>query len=376
MESQHCVRCRMSLPLRCSPHEVARALQNWLARLPTDWPPADPETTHFCRQRLDAFADEAVLTAKLTSDLGNRPWRPLGHVLAVISENDHLGVVAALVAAALTGNRLTLKSRTGRAALESLRNALAWDETACRIADWDSRAQNDDAVLDGVDAIVAAGSASLIHHYRRTAVPSVRLIEYGPQMSAAYVAVWPDSATEQTACVDALVRDTTLFLQNVCSSPQFVLVPDKAIARALFSALAARLSTLPPLPEEIRLQQSIKAQELRMLARLEKAGEADELAIDTDTGWAVAYAPADSSLWMPRGFRLVIGNVGNIDTLRKNFPPLQTLGIWPSPGNRPEEETALHCCRLGRMHERPATAPHDGQLELAQWVRFVSCAPS
>jgi len=363
----------MSLPLKRSPREVARALQTWLARLPADWPPADPETTRFCRQRLEMFANEALLAAKLTSDLGSRSWRPLGHVLAVISENDHMGVVAALVAAALTGNRLTLKSRTGRAALESLRDALAWDETVCRIADWDSRAQNDEAVLDGVDAIVAAGSASLIRHYRRTAAPSVRLIEYGPQMSAAYIAVWPDSAAEQTACIDALVRDTTLFLQNVCSSPQFVLVPDKAVARALFLALATRLSALPRLPDEIRLQQSIKAQELRLLARLAKADEANELAIDTATGWAVACAPGDPSLWLPRGFRLIIGNV---DTLRKSFPPLQTLGIWPSPENSPEAETALHCCRLGRMHERPATAPHDGQLELAQWVRFVSSDPS
>lgn len=356
----------MSANLTRSPAEVARALRAWLGRLPADWPPADPATTAFCRRRLAMLANEAALSAKLASDLGERPWRPLGHVLAVASENDHMGVVAALVAAALTGNRLTLKCRAGLAALLALRDALGWDESACRIADWDSQEQNDGELLAGIDGIVLAGSEALIRHYRQAAAPRVRLIEYGPQMSAACIAAWPATAAEQAACVDALVRDTTLFLQNVCSSPQFVLVPDEAAARDLFAALAARLASLPVLPEEIRLQQASKAQELRLLARL---GGAVDVAFDATTGWAVTRSPADPADWLARGFRLIVGGP---ETLRDAFPPLQNLGVWPSPAAR-LAEAALHCCRLGRMHERPLTAPHDGHWELAQWVRFVSC---
>jgi hypothetical protein len=357
--------------LRRSPADLAGALRTWLARQPIDWPPADAATKAFCRQRLETLADESVLAAKLAADLGAHPWRPLGHVLAVISENDHLGCVAAMVAAALTGNRLTLKSRSERASLLRLRDALGWDEAVCRIADWDSREQNDAEWLAGVDGIVMAGGEALIRHYRRVAGPHVRLIEYGPQMSAACIADWPATQEEQTACVDALVRDTTLFLQNVCSSPQFVLVPDAATAQKLFAALAARLPALPPLADELRLQQSIKAQELRLLARVDAAfGSTAGIELDARTGWAVTCSPADSSYWLPRGFRLV---VGRIDDLPEAVPPLQTLGVWPPSAVGRMGGAALHCCRLGHMHERPANAPHDGHWELAQWVRFVSC---
>lgn len=352
--------------LRRSPGEVAHALRASLARWPADWPAGDAATAGFCRQRIGMLADEALLAAKLQSDLGGRTWQPLGHVLAVISENDHLGVVAALVAAALTGNRLTLKSRSGLAALQVVRDALGWDDEACRIADWDSWAQCDAELLCGVDAILMAGSADLIRHYRQIAVPGQRLIEYGPQMSGVGITDWPASAALQAECIDALVRDTTLFMQNVCSSPQFVLVPDAATAEAVFAALSARLAGLPPLPEDVRFMQSLRARELTLLGRL---GAAVRLTLNAETGWSVAIASADAAHWLPRGFRIVVG-----DALRPEriFPLLQTYGVWPAAAGVPAA-AAHHRCRLGRMHERPLNAPHDGQWELAQWVRFVSC---
>ncbi len=358
----------MTADFRRSPAEVASALRGCLQRWQDDWPVADAATAEFCRQRIRMLADEQVLAAKLQADLGERPWRPLGHVLAVISENDHLGVIAALVAAALTGNRLTLKSRSSQPALQVLREALGWNDDACRIADWDSQAQSDAELLSSVDAILMAGSADLIRHYRQVAAPGVRLIEYGPQMSGACIAEWPTSATAQAACIDALVRDTSLFMQNVCSSPQFVLVPDQATAQAVFAALAARLAVLPPLPEDIRLRQSLKARELALLARL---GEAVKLEVNAETGWGVSISAMDSANWLPRGFRLIVAGSA------MPAPILQTFGIWPAPdavsAELPDDVPVYHRCRLGRMHERPLTAPHDGQWELAQWVRFISC---
>lgn len=363
----------MTSDIRRSPAEVAHALRVSLERWQDDWPVADAATAAFCRQRIKTLAGEAVLTAKLQADLGERPWRPLGHVLAVISENDHLGVIAALVAAALTGNRLTLKSRSSQPALQVLRDALGWDDDACRITDWDSRAQRDDELLAGVDGVLMAGSDDLIRHYRQVTAPGVRLIEYGPQMSAAGIAEWPASAALQDACIDALVRDTTLFMQNVCSSPQFVLVPDEATAQAVFAALSARLAGLPPLPEEVRLVQSLKARELTLLVRL---GEAVKLEVNGETGWGVSISAMNPANWLPRGFRLVVTGAATIPA-----PILQTFGIWPTPdafsanfpADFPNDVPVYHRCCLGRMHERPLSAPHDGQWELAQWVRFVSC---
>ena len=359
----------MTSDIRRSPAEVAKALRHCLDRWQDDWPVADAATAEFCRQRLRTLADEQVLAAKLQADLGDRPWRPLGRVLAVISENDHLGVIAALVAAALTGNRLTLKSRSSQPALQVLRDALGWNDNACRIADWDSRAQSDAELLSGVDAVLMAGGDDLIRHYRQVTAPGVRLIEYGPQMSAAGIAEWPASAAAQDACIDALVRDTSLFLQNVCSSPQFILVPDETTAQAVFAALAARLAGLPPLPEDIRLHQSLKARELALLGRL---GEAVKVEVSAETGWGVSISTMNPANWLPRGFRLVVASAAAIPA-----PILQTFGAWPTadafPANFPADMPVYHRCCLGRMHERPLTAPHDGQWELAQWVRFISC---
>lgn len=363
----------MMSPLPRSPIEVAGALKDWLAELPADWPPADPATHTFCRQRLAQVADATVLGAKLAADLGERPWRPLGHVLAVISENDHLGVVAALVAAALTGNRLTLKSRSGLNVLQRLRDALGWDASVCRIDDWTSATQDDAQLLTGVDGVLVAGGDALIRHYRQSTAPGVRLIEYGPQISVAQVLAWPALRSEQLACIEALVRDTTLFLQNVCSSPQVIIVPDEVVADGLFTALSERLTVSPDwpsLPGEIRLQQSVKTQELRLRARL---GEPIAVALEAKSGWAATRAPLAAVSDLPRGFRIVVADAASVAAA---LPPLQTLGVWFPPGADGASEgllPALHICRLGRMHERRLSAPHDGQWELAQWVRFVSC---
>ena len=360
-------------PMQRTPAEVAGALKSWLADLPADWPPADAATHAFCRQRLAQVADAAVLGAKLAGDLGERPWRPLGHVLAVISENDHLGVVAALVAAALTGNRLTLKSRSGLAVLQRLRDALGWDASMCRIDDWTSSTQDDAQLLGGVDGVLVAGGEALIRHYRQAAAPGVRLIEYGPQISAAQVLAWPASPAEQSLCIEALVRDTTLFLQNVCSSPQVIIVPDEEVADSLFAALSERLEVSPDwpvLPDEVRLQQSVETQELRLRARL---GEPIAVAMAAKSGWAVTRTPLAVIDHLPRGFRLVVADATSVAAA---LPSLQTLGVWLPPradGASSGLLPALHVCRLGCMHERSLSAPHDGHWELAQWVRFVSC---
>jgi hypothetical protein len=315
-----------------------------------------------------ALARSEVLQAKLSQELGDHDlaWQPLGHVLAVVTEGDHLGVVAAMVAAALTGNRLTLKARHHLGSLQALRDALGWTPEQCRIADWDSAGQDDGAWLAGVDGVVLAGSEALIRHYRQVVRPGVRLIEYGPRLSAALLCTWPEDTAEQARCVDALVRDTVLFAQGVCSSPQGVWVPDQAAARALHEALASRLDALPPLPEATRLAQWPEVQALALRHRL--TGGAP-VAWSAQTGWTSAILePEDASpTW--RGFRIRVG--GWVALNRLPAMP-QTLGLWPAAAARPAQARAFHSCAWGRMHERPLLAPHDGQWELTQWVHRLS----
>jgi hypothetical protein len=357
-------------PWQRSPTEVAHALQHWQQQLPHDWPPADALTQTFCRTRLTTLGQAPLLQAKLHADVGHGDWRPLGRVLALVSENDHLGMVAAVVAAALTGNQITIKTQQPLGILEALRKALDWTPDDCRLLRWHSPTQDDAQVLAGIDAVLMAGSEALIRHYRRVADASVRLIEYGPRLSAAWVQSWPAQAGAQADCVRALLHDTAVFAQNVCSSPQLVLVPDQATGLAVWEALAAELSTLAPLPEALRLAQLGACQTLRLAARLNPD---IRLACDTNTGWAVSLTPWDSVWTLTRGLRLVVGDLAALD---RHCPGLQTLGVWPDAAYARWHSRAFHCCALGRMHQRTLLAPHDGQRELVQWVQLLSCEPA
>jgi hypothetical protein len=328
---------------------IAERFARWVASEPAL--PTDPSTAAFCRERLAEAA--RLLPEKVTRELGDRPHRPLGRVLIIIAEHDVLGTVAGLVGALIAGNQVRIKARTTRPLLVDLARALGAD---CEILDWDSRAQDDAAVLDGVDGVLLAGGDELIAHYRRVTPPGVRLIELGPRLSCA--AIGPGADVERTA--DALVTYTTLFAQGVCSSPQWILAEDAALA----APLRARLAGCPPLPDEVRLLQHARAEALRLRARL---GEPIDVALDAATGWGVTVARSlDDRL--PRGFAIVLG-VGLDEVVRRHPRSLQVLGV---AGRVAPVGGFTHVCPIGRMHRRSPLAPHDGFFELASLVVFTS----
>lgn len=353
-----------------TPRQIAGSLSRWLHEQEADWPPIpDQFTAAFCRRRVTALADERVLQAKLDADLGApglRGWQPIGHVLAVVTEEDHLGVVAAMVAAALTGNKLTLKARRHLGVLHRLRDAIGWTAQQCRIADWSSSGQDDAALLRGVQGVLLAGSEALIRHYRCVTPPGVRLIEYGPRTSAALLQSWPQDEQGQSALVAGLISDTVLFGQSVCSSPQWVSVPDGATAHALLDVLQPRLDDLPPLSEQDRLLQWRAIQELTLMQRLQPDLR---LIWSQRSGWAALIASPADAFCLPKGFRVIVG-AGELAGTHEAM--LQTLGTWPNPMPQAHPSAAFHRCPLGHMHERSLVAPHDGEFELAQWVHFVS----
>lgn len=314
------------------------ALARWAARAPV---PA------FCRERLAEAA--RLLPEKLAREVGDRPHRPLGRVLLVIAEHDVIGTVAGVVGALVTGNRVRCKARTTRPLLESLSRALDAD---CEILDWDSRTQDDAAVLAGVDGVVLAGGDELIRHYRRVTPPGVRLIEFGPKLSCAVIGAGADLA--RTA--DALVHDVTLFDQGVCSSPQWILADDDAIV----AHLRDRLATCPVLDDESRLLQYARSEALRLRGKL--------AAFDPVTGWGITVGSLDDRL--PRGFAVVLGVEAQLAELARRYPQmLQVIGV---AGDVPPAPRFTHRCPIGRMHQRSPLAPHDGVFELAQLVVFTS----
>lgn len=344
-----------------TPEELAGRLRRWVEQEPVLPGPLDPAALAFCRRKLRQLAAPGLLREKLEREITG-PWQPLGRVLLVISEHDVLGTVAGAVAACATGNRLRVKARTTRPLLEDLCRALELGRDDCEICDWDSRDQDDAAVLDGIDAVLLAGSDALIRHYRAVAPPGVRLIEYGPKIGVAAIGGEVD---DPAALAAALASDVTLFAQGVCSSPQLIFVEDEAAARALRDRLLDL--PLPPLPDTARLLQLVRLRELELLARL---GEPIVAGVAPRSGWGVTIA-RDPAHRLPRGFAFVVGPLA--DQLgafaRDHRRHLQTLGTW---GRVPELDGFTHRCRIGRMHDRPPLAPHDGMLELAPLVRLVS----
>lgn len=342
---------------------IALRLERWLATSP-DLGAAlgahDERTLAFCRARLPELVRS--LSAKVASELGDRTHRPLGRVLVVIAEHDVLGTVMALVGAHVTGNRVRIKARATRSLLEGLVRALAI--TDCEVLDWSSHTQDDAVVLAGIDAVLLAGGDELIAHYRRVTPPGVRLIELGSKVSCA--AVGPGlGAAALAAVADALVDDVTLFAQGVCSSPQWILADDPALA----PLLRARLAACPPLSADVRLAQYACAETLRLRARL---GTRIEVELDSRTGWGVTVA-ASLEDRLPRGFAIVPGVASQLAALAHRYPrALQVLG---TAGEVPAASAFTHRCPIGRMHLRSPLAPHDGVFELASLVAFTSSEP-
>jgi hypothetical protein len=334
--------------------DLSERLHRFLASEPP-LPAFDARTLAFCRARLAEYA--TALPGKLAAEIGARAHRPLGRVLIVVAEHDVMGTLAAVVAAHATGNRVRVKARATRSLLVALTTALAIDD--CEILDWDSRAQDDAEVLDGIDGVLLAGGDELIRHYRRVTPSGVRLIELGPKLSCAAIG---SGAGDLDRLADALVADVTLFGQGVCSSPQWILADDEAIV----PHLRTRLAHCAVLPAETRLLQHARSEALRLRARL---GEAIAVDLDATSGWGVTVSRSlDDRL--PRGFAIVLGVADQLTELaRRHRHELQTLGI---AGHVPEAAGFTHVCPIGRMHQRSPLAPHDGFFELASLVTFTS----
>ncbi|HWU89991.1 MAG TPA: acyl-CoA reductase [Kofleriaceae bacterium] len=344
-----------------TPDELAARLRRWVEHEPVLPGALDPATMAFCRRKLRQLAEPGLLRRKLEREVTG-PWEPLGRVLLVISEHDVLGTVAGAVAACATGNRLRVKARTTRPLVEELARVLELGPDECEILDWDSRDQDDRAMLEGVDGVLLTGGDALIRRYRTIAPPGVRLIEFGPKIGVAAIG---GEVEDYATLAGSLASDVTLFGQGVCSSPQVIFVEDEGTARVLRRRLLDM--KLPPLTGAARLLQLVRLQELALLARL-----GDEIIVDVapHSGWGVTIS-RDPAHRLPKGFAFVVGplHVQLTAFAQANRRYLQTLGTW---GPVPELDGFTHRCRIGRMHDRPPLAPHDGVLELASLVRLVS----
>ena len=339
-----------------TPDQIAERLAPWWATDPLAELPLNATTRALCDEGLRCLMDPAVLRAKMRRELPHA-WRPLGRVLVVVAEGDVLGTVFALIAGALTGNALRIKARGTRALAEAVLAAL--DLPDAEVADWRGSAQDDSAVLAGVDGVLLAGSDALIRRYRMAAAPSVRLIEFGPKRSLAMIGA-RTGRDEIAALADDIWAAVTAFEFGVCSAPQCVYVDPAAPHAELWSALVDRLPHQP-------------ARSDRLAARVEF--EAYQLThpgthVFAPNGWCVSDS-ADA----PAGVRLVTADLAARAAQEHAHwgRGLQTIGTHglTAEDHRIVAPLFSRVCTIASMHRRSPLAPHDGLFELGGLVDFT-----
>ncbi|MCD1125719.1 acyl-CoA synthetase [Jinshanibacter sp. LJY008] len=326
---------------------------------------SDPATQQFCLSRLHLWCSTDLPEQKIERELGERNWRPPERLLLVISEKDPLGTLEGFLATYLIGSSMRIKARNSRVWLESLRQALGLSSDECQISDWQSHQQSDEQLLQGIDTVLLAGGEALIHHYRKITPAHIRLIELGPKISGMAI------LGHQLPPVDKILTDVCLFLQQVCSSPRFILLDDEQAAEQLYQQLQHVLDRLPRLAEEERITQLAKARELAMYQTL--VPDWGKINYSESSGWGVTLSRHFTpELWLSKGFQLILSPVDiSLSNVESRWPGrLQTLGYWGDISNF-QYGGFTRYCSIGRMHDRSLLAPHDGFFILQSLVSFI-----
>lgn len=326
---------------------------------------SDPATQQFCLSRLHLWCSTDLPEQKIERELAGKSWRPPGRLLLVISEKYPLGTLEGFLAAYLIGSRMRIKARHSRPWLESLRQALDLSDDECQISDWQSHQQSDEQLLQGVDTVLLAGGEALIHHYRKITPAHIRLIELGPKISGMAI------LGHQLPPMEKILTDVCLFLQQVCSSPRFILLDSELAAEQLYQQLQHVLDRLPRLAEDERIAQLAKARELTMYQKL--TSDWGKIDYSESSGWGVTLSRHFSpELWLPKGFQLIVSPVDiSLSDAQSRWPGrLQTLGYWGDISDL-QHGGFTRYCPIGRMHDRSLLAPHDGFFILQSLVYFI-----
>lgn len=322
----------------------------------------DKITDSFCHQYLRDIT-LAQLQAKVANELSIGTWRALGKVLVVVSEKDALASLLTMLSAFITGNRIHIKTRHSKKILQACKSYLGLNDSELFIEDWFSQEQNSAVLLKDVQAVLLVGSDELIGYYRCYASYPIRLIEYGPKISAALL------LKAKTKQLNSLIEMASVFRQKVSSSPYFIMLDENLNIANIFGYLAERLADLPALDKDAVLAQANHYQQLKLLQKLDS--NLHNSAFNPQTGWGVSVSQGiQPHFWFKQGLNLCIGSPHKLlnQAAKQWAGQLQTLGI---AGNYSANVPGFsRVCALNLMHHRPLTAAHDGFFELAALVHF------
>lgn len=328
----------------------------------------DENTQQFCLSRLERLTENQLLEQKIHRELGGKYWHAPKRLLIIVSEKDPLGTLEALCAAYLIGSKIRLKARLSINYLQQVKRILSLDDEECEIIDWQSHLQNDQQILSGVDTVLLAGGEALIQHYRQITPPHIKLVELGPKISGMAI------IGKQLPAIELILYDIALFHQQVCSSPRFILLDNPLAAEALYHQLITTLGHLPILSDNLRLQGISQFREHRFTYSLSTP---DKPSVYSEkTGWGVTYQTEFApQAWLTQGFQLVVASIEDSLKQAQTLWPgrLQTLGYFGDLDSLSLQQYSFtRYCPIGRMHQRPIHAPHDGFFMLSALVNFIS----
>jgi hypothetical protein len=330
-------------------------------------------TQKFLLAKLRSLFESDILEEKQKKELGTSSYLPLGRWIVVLSEKDILGNLYAILALHLTGNTARIKVRESYDTLQAFLTLLEIPKEEMYLENWNSRQGLPADLFQGIQGVLLAGSEDLIQTFRKKTPAGIRLVEFGPKISVAAIGS-SGVALDAEALLEMLIEEVTLFHQEVCSSPQFIVVEDPTLALYFTDQLTQRLKYLSLLPHSLRLEQYSRYHFLKNKALLET--KKIQVLWSPETGWGAVSSPVVlAPEWcFLRGFHFVVGDLKtHLKTLASFYENhLQTLGYAGfEPRLLSQDFGFTRLCPLGKMHHRSFLESHDGLWELPQFVKYI-----
>jgi phenylacetate-coenzyme A ligase PaaK-like adenylate-forming protein len=352
------------------------------------------------------FLDRENLETKLRRELGStspflparimyrdsifEAWAPLGLLVHVSPSNAPTAAPLSVIEGLLAGNVNFLKTSGSESLFPQLfldgldrcdaSGALGRFVVAARIPS--DRKEWLERVFSAADGIAAWGGEEALREIRRLAPASARVVEWGHKISFAYFA---KDRLEDADALESVARESCLFEQQSCSSPQVVYLetdswPEVEKFAERFAPVLDRVSRATP-----RLAPSAaESAEITLvteLARQEASFGRAKVVEDNDKSWrilldirpALAASPLFRTIWLKP---LPRENI--IPILRPMRAYLQTAGLSCALGDAAELSGLLFKAgvarvrRVGDMAGSYAGEAHDGVYALQRYCRRVS----
>lgn len=322
---------------------------------------------------------------------GTCRWEPLGVVLHVLAGNVFVGAAGSLVEGLLTRNVNILKMSSSEGAflpllLKSLREE-DQDGVVSRCLFAVSFSSEDEGVAAefkrNADAVAVWGGEGAVRGWRDGLPVRTRLIVFGPKISAAVVTSrgLREEGVERIA--SSLAAEASIWDQNACTAPQvcYVQGADNArrIVEALPKALEKEARRLPPgLPGA---DAAVEIRKLRDIFEIAEARGEGMLRHPRDLSWTVVLDKDPALTPSPLHRTLQVVPVARLEPVMREMEALrgyvQTVGLAASSGEREgladrfSQAGAVRVLALGQMAFGEGEDPHDGAMDLPQFMRLV-----